>query len=216
MGRGIAVLVSTLVAVSAKAQEAQRSSGDGQSRAAPGAEAKADRLRMILASTTPMETQSTPLLPSNGPAPQPHSDERGVTRPAATPATTDCSVVEALLGDAALAIRKYGAPPAEHDNSPWKTAPWVWRASRCGNRYFIQVKSRSSEPWVLQQARLEGPNGVVLKVDGVRSRSRRDGWDVNIIVAEVPEDAKAEFPLLRVHLAGEDGRVAVLDKVVLP
>ncbi|HVE83696.1 MAG TPA: hypothetical protein VND93_12635, partial [Myxococcales bacterium] len=114
------------------------------------------------------------------------------------------------------AVRTYkDLPAAQWAQSTWSQAPAVVRAARCGNRYVLQVKSRSAEPWVLKEARLEGPNGMVLKVAGLRWRLA-DGWSINVVMVEAPEGQGADFPLVRLHLVGQDGRAAVLGKVVLP
>lgn len=89
-----------------------------------------------------------------------------------------------MFEDAPLTDRRYKSLLSFRDPS-WEEAPSVSRATRCGRKYLIQVMSRSKEPWLVKEARLEGPNGVLLKVKGIRSGVRRR-HAITIIVARCP------------------------------
>lgn len=217
MVRGIAVLASALVAVAAQAQDAQQSKNEGRiALAASDPSAGGDQPKVLLASTTPMADQGARISPDD---PAKHSsigqNARAIPDQGTSAAPADCSE-EALLSDAPLAVRVYKTPLPGHLGKLWKEPPAVSKATHCGSKYIIQVRSRSPDPWVLKAARLEGAGGELLKVERVRSRLGEDGWTRNIITVEVPQGVGADFPLLKLHLVGEDGRVALLDGVVLP
>jgi hypothetical protein len=217
MVRGIAVLTSALAAVGAQAQDAQPSRDNGKIvLVTPDSSKGGDQLKIVLASTTPMADQNartSPDSPAKGSSTAPNA--RAIPDQGTSTAPADCSE-EALLSDAPLAIRVYKASPPAHWGNFWKEPPAVSKATHCGSKYIIQVRSRSADPWVLKAARLEGAGGELLKVERVRSRLGEDGWTRNIITVEVPQGVGADFPLLKLHLVGEDGRVALLDGVVLP
>lgn len=122
-----------------------------------------------------------------------------------------------MLGDDLLAVRSYSPPPPQSTKG-WKekNAPYVGKAIHCGNRYVLQVKSLSAQPWVIKQATLEGPNGEVLKVQrlGFEKGKRGAPWDINAIVAEAPPGL--EVSSLKLNLTDADGRVAQLEVRGLP
>jgi hypothetical protein len=220
MTRGIAMLVSALVTAPAQAQDARMSKGEVKAVQAVHQPAlvKIDQPQVVLASTTPMGNRTTDL-PRSAPSAQPGAGPGPGASSAqvAAPEAVDCSVARSMLEDAPLTTRAYRPPkPPPGFDRTWREPPAVRRAAHCGDKYVIQVKSSSAEPWVLKAARLEGPNGTVLKVNAIQSRVDGDGWSFNVIMAEAPRGAGGEYPLHRLHLIGEDGRVAVLDQVVLP
>jgi len=96
----------------------------------------------------------------------------------------------------------------------WEQSPYGKAVARCGQRFIIQVRSLSKKAWVIDRARLEGSNGEVLKVSGIRFRDQGKGVSLNVLVAEAPQGANVSQ--LRLDLSSQDGRVAVVDGVVLP
>jgi hypothetical protein len=69
----------------------------------------------------------------------------------------------------------------------------------------------------VEQAKLVGPNGEILKVRQVRWRMEDNNWNLNVVTAEVPAGAGADYALKSIELVSEDARVASLDqKVALP
>jgi len=220
MVRGLALFTSAVVAMSAGAREAQVASqvpaSEETVRPAPVAgTADGDQPPVMVASTGTPRGQPSLLSPS-----RPGAKADGGVQGAATPqddamaALDDFCAIELMLADADLVDRRYDPGPA-HMTASWAQVPAVTRATRCGHRYLIQVKSVSDAPWFLREARLEGPNGEVLKVYGILHRAL-GGWFVNGIIAEVPEGAGADFSLSRLVLTGQDGRVAQPDGVLLP
>jgi hypothetical protein len=138
-------------------------------------------------------------------------------------------VVESLLQHQQVYARQYEQPPAKEDgaaavpavrdfsSSAFAAMPFVESAVRMGNRYVIQISSRAREPWKVEQATLVGPNGEILKVREVRWQQRPNGWNVNVVIADVPEGAGADYALKKIELVSEDARLASLDqKVALP
>ena len=221
MVREVVMLMSALVAASASAQDMEPARMEDEDVPVRTQAVEGSQPQILVASTTPIENRSA-LLPANGPTtpsqPGDGADERTASKRDAEPATMDCSVVEALLEDAVLASRIYkSAPkPSVGESSSWLSPPVVRRATHCGDRYIILVKSRSTEPWVLKAARLEGAGGKMLKVRGVRTRLGEEDWNYNLLVVEAPQGAEPDYPLSKIHLTGEDGRVALVEGVVLP
>jgi len=136
----------------------------------------------------------------------------------------DDAVIDALLRREQVFARQYERPKALKDwnkkEGNWET-PFVESAVRIGSRYYIQVRNRAREPWKVDQARLEGAGSEVLKVHAIRwafhSRDEGEDYNVNVIVAEVPEGTGEDFALKTIELVGQDARVASLDqKVNLP
>ena len=124
-----------------------------------------------------------------------------------------CPAVWALLDDGTVGVRVYSPPPPKQ-REDWTERPtYVSTAMRCGSRYIFQVKSRSTEPWAIEHARLEGPNGETLQVRSLSFKKGRD-CDINIIVAEAPPGVAVAS--LKLDLTGPAGRVAKLEAGNLP
>jgi len=137
--------------------------------------------------------------------------------------TPDCQrgdeIVEALLRHEQVYSRQYERPPRRSIQAvhvEWDP-PFVESAVRVGRRYIIQIGNFAREPWKVEQAKLEGAGGEILKVQSVRWQMTSGGWNNNVVVVEVPEGASADYALKSIELVGEDARVASLDqKVRLP
>jgi hypothetical protein len=131
--------------------------------------------------------------------------------------TADCSIVETLLHSDVPAVRIYQPPRSAQtgpSNNAGERTPYVATVVRCGRLYIFQVRSRSKAPFVIGTARLEGPNGDILRVTALRSRKGGWSWDINIIVAEAPPGM--EVPKIKLNLMSEDGRAAQLEAGGLP
>jgi len=129
----------------------------------------------------------------------------------------DCSVLESLLNNRAPAVRHFAAPPAQPAKDRyrgWGQAPHVRSVVRCGQRYFLQVHSQSADSWIVDHARVEGPQGETLQVAKPEFRQQVVAWDINVIVAEAPPGMK--LSMLKVHMVGKDGRVAQTTVEALP
>jgi len=150
-----------------------------------------------------------------------------VKEPTMAPAgLADCSVLESLLNDRAPAVRHYAAPPAppsDDRRNEWDRAPYVGAVVRCGQRYFLQVHSQSTarmrdvlsaDSWIIDQARVEGPQGETLQVAKPEFRQQAFRWGINVIVAEAPPGTK--LSMLKVHMVGKDGWVAQTTVEELP
>jgi uncharacterized protein DUF2381 len=129
-------------------------------------------------------------------------------------------IVEALLHHVTIFSRQYQrTQPRRQEDLPhvdWDP-PFVESAVRVGSRYVIQISNYSHEPWKVEQAKLQGATGEILRVQGIRWRMEETNWNLNVVIAEVPEGASADFALRSIELVGEDARVASLDqKVALP
>lgn len=92
--------------------------------------------------------------------------------------------------------------------------PFVASVAHCGQRYIFQVKSSTRDAWIIKGARLEGPNGEVLRVIALTFDALQDRWSVNVIVADAPLGVKVSK--LKLHLTGQDGRVAQPEARDLP
>jgi len=132
---------------------------------------------------------------------------------------SDFDLVGALLNHKQVHARQYQRPVRGRGQgrSAWET-PYIETAVRMGGRYFIQVANRSTAPWKVQQAKLEGTSGILRVVDIRWQMEPVDqDWNVNVIVAEVPEGTRADYVLTAIELVGEDARVARLaQEVSLP
>jgi hypothetical protein len=136
----------------------------------------------------------------------------------------DDAVIDAMLKREHVFARQYERSKAPKGwgthKADWET-PYIESAVRIGSRYFIQVRNQAREPWRVDQAKLESAGGEALKVQAIRwafySRDEDDNMNINVIVAEVPEEASADYALKSIELVGQDARVASLDqKVSLP
>jgi hypothetical protein len=219
-------VIALAVTMSAQAEDTS-SSPDGGDKPAPAqaAEAEGEQTEALLASTEPVGNRRLLPRPITLPArPDAGSDAGGDSLQVAG----DCGLEDAIFKNKALpvAVRIYGPAEIAAQRSPeysaeqrkaWDDAPKVFKAGRCGQKYMIQVQSRSKEQWAIKEARLEGAGGEVLKVTGIRSRLDPGDWNINLIVAvRTHAIAEADYQLLRVYLVGEDGRVAILQEVALP
>lgn len=139
----------------------------------------------------------------------------------------DDAIVEGLLKRKHVFARQYERPGASQQEADMAMADWgtpfVECAVRMGNRYFILVANQTVRPWKVDQANLEGPNGKLLKVQAIRWEGApvRDTYlneNFNVIVAEVPDNAGADYALKSIELVGRDAPLLVqLDqKVILP
>lgn len=130
------------------------------------------------------------------------------------------AVVAAMLNGEQVFSRQYERPREAQDwTKPMvKGSPFVGAAVRMGRRYFLQVRSVSSGPWKVDQAKLKGPDGELLKVESIHwaMLQEPDGLNrnINVIVAEVPEDASPEYALRSIELIGQDASLASLDQQV--
>lgn len=195
MMRSLIVVVSALAAFSAQAQEAK---GTKAAAAKPAsATEKVEPLVLAASRTNPTTAEGSPAAKPPGTLVEPG----------------DCSVVEAFLDGTKLAVRTYQAPRAAPTDG-WQRAPFVAAVARCGRLYVLQVRSKSRDPWVIRQARVAAPGGVVLQVQALQSSARNDEATINVIVATAPQGAK--LPTLKLDLAGEDGRVAQAEAGDLP
>jgi hypothetical protein len=125
---------------------------------------------------------------------------------------TDCGIQQSMLADEdpPVAVRSY--EPETQDGGPA-----VRRVGRCLARCIIQVWSQSKEPWVVKNARVEGPGGEVLKVTDIRSQPTAANKIISVINAERTNGAALRSKMtLTLHITGEDGRVALLQDVELP
>jgi hypothetical protein len=220
--RSLAVTLA-LVAMTAEAQNSL--SPEGEDKPVPAQKAQGEKSEALLASIEPVAGQRPQFPPT---APPPRSDAGTDAGGDVLQVLGDCGLEDAIFKNKALpvAVRIYGPAEIAAQRSPeysaeqrkaWDDAPKVFKAGRCGQKYMIQIQSRSEEHWVIKEARLEGAGGEVLKVTGIRSRLGLDGWSVNLIVAvRTQRIAEADHQLLRLHLMGEDGRVAILQEVALP
>jgi hypothetical protein len=136
----------------------------------------------------------------------------------------DDAVIDAMLRREQVFARQYERPKASKDwtkdEGGWGT-PYIESAVRIGSRYFIQVRNRAREPWKVDQAKLEGAGGVLLRVRAIRwafhSTDESDDYNINIIVAEVPDGTGEDLALRSIELVGQDARVASVDqRVSLP
>jgi hypothetical protein len=208
MLRILAVLVSTLVAMSAQAQDAPT---------APPAEGT--QPDPLLGSRAPLEGDH-PLSPTAKPA-QPD---------AGTDATTpdepdDCGMEQSFFDQAAppVAIRIY--PPAtpaaspEGDGQPlaWDIPPAVFKVGRCGRKYIIQIKSESKERYAIKDATLFGPGGEILKVIRIRSGTVSRATSINVITVERAKNvSEPDLRVIFFQVIGADGRTFVLQAVKFP
>jgi hypothetical protein len=200
-------LTLALVAMSVQAQEA--STPEGEKKRAPSATAPAaegEQSQALMASIEPAGSQR-PALPPSTPAAR--SDAGAEAGPQQKP--TDCGIQQAMLvdEDPPVAVSLY-------NSQTQSDRPRVSRAGRCFRKCILQLKTESKEPWVIKNARVEGPGGEVLKVTDIRSRPDADKT-ISVIEAERTNGpALSSKMLLTLHLVAEDGRVALLQDVELP
>lgn len=141
----------------------------------------------------------------------------------ATEAQTEAredAIVDGLVKGEKVFSRQYERPPAVEEwgeLEDWRI-PRVECAVRMGKRYFIQVRNTAPKPWRLDQARIEGAGGEILKVRDIRFGTELDeagrSQNTNVIVAEVPDGVGADYVLKSIELVGEDARIASLDQEV--
>jgi len=205
MMRSSLIVVSALAAFAAQAQEGKRTEVDAAQPAS--ASEKVERPVLVASRTNPPATVDTrAAAPASGGEPKAQS--------AGTPAErADCSAVESFLDGTELAVRTYEEPHAAPARG-WMRAPFVAAVARCGRLYILQVRSKSREPWVVRQARVAVPSGVVLHVEALRSGALPDERAFNVVVVRAPPGAK--LSTLRLDLSGEDGRVAQAEAGNLP
>jgi hypothetical protein len=217
MVRGFVVLVSALAAVAAQAQDPVSSKAEAEAGAAATVPRKTDDHAVMLASRS-APVPSSVQLSANARSPSPGARSDAGTTTSATPTSaSDCSIVESLLGGSAPDVRTYRPPSSglASNSTSWGKAPYVAAIAHCGDLYILQVRSHSRDAWVVQRARrLEGPDGAVLQVEALRSRTLRASWTVNVIVAKAAPGAK--LSKLRLHLSGEDGRVVQVEAEDVP
>lgn len=209
MLRGLAIVVSALAALAAQAQEAvSEQPASGASGAADQVNAK--RPVMLASRAAPSTTSDHAAVSIGNGADAGTKPQEGAP---AKVAASDCSVVETYLAGGTLAVRTYEAPP-DSRTSGWKRAPYVTSVTRCGRLYILQVMSVSQDTWVIRQARLEGPGGVVLPVEALHLGTGPAQRTVNVIVARA--SAGKKLLRLKLDLTGEDGRVAQAEVGDLP
>ena len=130
----------------------------------------------------------------------------------------DCSGYNALLDGAPPVVRTYAPPSsasAESKQNAWKQPPFVGAIERCDNLYLVQVVSESKAPWIVAQARVEGPDGEALEVHAFGFKELKGTrLVINVIVAEAPPGVR--HPDLTLHLVGENGRVAQVEARDVP
>jgi len=205
MVRSLIVVVSALAAFAAQAQEGERTKVD-RAKSGPASE-RVERPVLVASRTNPSVTTDTRVTAST-------SGGSPAAKPAGTPvAPTDCSVVETYLNGTDLAFRTYEEPRTAPTHG-WQRAPFVAAVARCGRLYILQVRSKSRDPWVIRQARVAAPGGVVLQVQALRSSEMKDQRAINVIVAKAPPGARLQT--LTLDLSGEDGRVAQTEAGELP
>ena len=194
------MVVLTLTGTVAHAQE------NPEIARCPGATAPPGEGKVVLASRSP-----APGRDAGSGAPDGGTDAGSAVKTIVdrtSPLVADCSVSEALLSGQAPAVRYYAAPPAPPNGqrNEWNQAPFVGSVVRCGQRFFLQVYSQSASSWVIDRARVEGPQGETPKVGKPQFRPQGQAWDINLIVAEAPPGVS--LSMLTLHMLGEDGRVA--------
>jgi hypothetical protein len=208
MVRGFALFASTLTAVSAQAQDARTSTGAAKEEVVVSASREGHAI-MLASRSTPEPNLSAPGRSMRSGSSDGGADAGTLTKESASSRIADCSFVETYLGGDAPAVRTYAVPlavPTGPAGGAWKQAPYVRSVARCGQLYIFQVWSRSTEPWAIKNARLEGPRGETFQVNALRFNGVDDGWDINVIVAEAPQGAKPSE--LKLHMTGKDDRVA--------
>jgi hypothetical protein len=130
----------------------------------------------------------------------------------------DGSIMESLLNGQKvdLSVRSYGESGGSAGDKldTLATDFYVKSAVRQGDLVFIQVVNEASAPWAVQEARLEGPEGVVLNVLDIRWIGFTNGISVNVIAAELPAGAGSDYTLESIKLTGRDGRVTALKQAV--
>lgn len=128
----------------------------------------------------------------------------------------DGSIMEALLSGPKLDLtfRQYGELSGSSADKldPLETDFYVKSAVRHGDLVFIQIVTDA--PWAVQEARLEGQEGVVLEVADIRWIATPNGLSVNVIAAELPAGTGADYTLTSIQLTGRDGRVTTLKQAV--
>lgn len=191
----------------ARAQDANNAAEGTQRAGLPEPERPAMALASRLAPQTPAEPLSLKGSSRDGGA-----DAGSLAAEGTSDKLADCPVFEGVLKGRILAVRTY-PPPAKSRKNPRENPPYVGAAIRCGNRYVLEVMSKSKEPWVIKQATLVGPNGEVLQVQRLGFEKGRD-WDVNGILADAPPEVGVTS--LKLNLTGADGRVAQIDVRDLP
>jgi len=211
MMRGFAIVVSALVALAAQAQQTEGAEIAVGTATVP--QESAERPVMLASRTVPAA------LSGNARKTAPGGAGDAGTKPgevaATEPAGPDCSIVETFLGGLTPAIRKYQSPlPDSREQMTEERPPYVAAVAHCGQLYIFQIKSSAKDAWVVQGARLESPKGELLQVNALRFSALQDDWSVNVIVAEARPRMKVSR--LKLHLTGQDGRVAQLEARDLP
>jgi len=206
MARGLMVVL----AVAATAAHAQEAKGGGSTD--PATSDGEEGAIMLAARTTP-EPRSVPLARNAG-APDAGTDAGTMIRESTS--TTDY-VISTYLSGGLPAVRTYQEPAQgaqEAQGNAWEQAPYVKSITRCGQLYIFQVLSESTNAWAIDRVRLEGPKGEALRVIALHSSTVGDRRSVNVIVAEAPPGTK--LSKLKLHLTGQDGRVAQPEARDLP
>jgi len=202
MARGLMVVLAFAATV-AHAQEAK---GGGSTD--PATSEGREGTIMLVARATPA--------PSSAPARSTGSPDAGSTIRESNSAA-DCSIVEIFLEGGTPVVRNYQVPSSESkelQGNAWVQPPYIKSVARCGQFYIFQIRSRSKKAWVIDRARLEGSKDELLSITALRFKGQKGGGSINVIVAEAPPGTK--FSRLKLHLTGEDGRVAQPEARDLP
>ncbi len=217
--RSLAVLMSALVALSAQAQDASTTESEG--KPAPAARsAKVKRSLLIASRAQPVE-RGRPVPEPSAPQAKPDAGVDASTR--AGP--IDCGMTQWISSEkeVPVAVRFYperepaASPQEDGPGRTWNAALKPWKAGRCLQKYFIQVRNSSKEPWAIKDAALEGADGEILKVTDVQSYLDPDQGNITIVVAEKTKGAaEPNYRVAKFHLIGKDGRVIALPGFDLP
>jgi len=214
MSRGFAIVVFTLAAFAAQAQETK--GAEPAASTVAGVQQEKVEQPLLLASRTAPATLTGP----SGTA-SPAGGANAGAKPAEGTAVepTDCRIAETYLVLEKLVTRDYEAPIRSQATSSngWQQTPYVASVTRCGHLFVLQVVSLSRDVWVVRQARLEGPGREVLQTRALRSNAvntLKGPIAVNVITAKAPPGAK--LSRLKLDLSGEDGRVAQVEVGDLP
>jgi len=211
MARGLMMVLAFATTV-AQAQEATKA-GKGTNRAAPSE----GELRATVLTPPPVSGPRTAPLSRSTVSRAGGVAAGSMSGKSAPDKRADCSGYNALLNGAPPVVRTYAPPSLAPDpnQNAWRQPPYVGAIERCDNLYLVQVVSRSMAPWIVSQARVEGPNGEALHVHAFGFKElegKRRG--INVIVAEAPPGVR--HPNLTLHLVGENGRVAQVEARNVP